>query len=378
MEQKYPIRVLHRGMSYNQGGIETYLMNYYRHINRNLVQFDFIVPKGMKIAYEDEIKSMGGNVYKEIVSIRENPLKGLMYDRNFFDNHPEISILHVNDCSAANLRLMKTAKKCNVNTRILHSHNNDYLVPLAKRQLLVERYNKKHLLEIATDLFACSKDAGKFMFENLPFQIVKNAVDTKQYIFSQEIRKKMRDKLGVLENQTIIGNVARFDYQKNHKFLLQIFAEYKKYDPSSILVLIGDGPLKKVIENQVEQLELKDSVIFLGVRNDVNKLLNAFDLFVLPSKSEGLGIVLIEAQINGLQCIASNKTPEESNILGKIEYLPLERDAEFWARCIYQIRSMENKNRVVNMKMVQQAGYDIEIESKKLQEFYLSKVKDGE
>lgn len=110
MIQNYPIRVLHRGMSNNKGGIETYLMNYYRHMNRDLVQFDFIVPQGMTIAYEDEISSMGGNIYKEIIGIKRDPIKGLTYDRHFFEKHPEISIIHINDCSAANLRLMKTAK----------------------------------------------------------------------------------------------------------------------------------------------------------------------------------------------------------------------------------------------------------------------------
>lgn len=154
MEQQYPIRVLHRGMSNNPGGIELYLMNYYRHINREMVQFDFLVSKGMTIAYEDEIKAMGGNIYKEIVGIKSNPIKGLTYDKLFFKKHPEIDILHINDCSVANLRLMKTAGACGVHTRILHSHSSDYLVPLRKRQLLIEKYNKKHLREIATDLLA--------------------------------------------------------------------------------------------------------------------------------------------------------------------------------------------------------------------------------
>lgn len=371
MKRKYPIRVLHRGMSYNPGGIEAYLMNYYRHIDKNLIQFDFIVPKGMHIAYEDEIKAMGGCIYPEIVSIKRNLIQALTYDKNFFAKHPEIQILHINDCSAANLRLMKTAKKCGIATRILHSHNNDYLVPLRKRSLLVEKYNKKHINEIATDLFACSKEAGEFMFGAQPFRIVKNAVNTKRYIFSNEIRQKYRTQLGVEKKQTVLGCVARFDYQKNHSFLLQVFSEYRKIDPSGVLVLVGDGPLRPIIEKQIYAMNLSNVVFLLGKRDDVASILNAFDLFMLPSKSEGLGMVLIEAQINGLRCITSDRTSTESNILNAVEYIPLEKDAVYWAEIAYKVVASQNKNRLVDLAVVQKAGYDIEIESKKLQDFYL-------
>lgn len=376
MTTSYPIRVLHRGMSYNKGGIETYLMNYYRHMDRRLVQFDFIVPEKMTIAYEDEIKKMGGNVYKKIVGVKHHPIRGFTYDRIFFKQHPEIAILHVNDCSAANLRLLKTAKKCGVRTRILHSHNNDYLVPLRKRQLFVEEYNKRHLTEIATDLLACSVDAGKFMFGELPFQIVKNAIEPKKYVFSEKVRQEMRKELGIKSGQTVIGCVARLDHQKNHVFLMKVFAEFKKLDPTSVLVVIGDGPLRDVIENQIRELNLEKSVMLLGMRNDVPSLLNALDIFILPSKSEGLGIVLIEAQCNGLQCVVSDKVPEEPNILGKISYLSLERTAADWANEVYRITTSGNRDRSVDMETVRKAGYDIEIESKKLQDFYLKKVEE--
>ena len=375
MSETYPIRVLHRGMSYNKGGIETYLINYYRHMDRNLVQFDFIVPVGMNIAYEDEIKALGGNIYKEIVGIKASPIRGLVYDRIFFKKHPEISILHINDCSAANLRLMKTAKKCGIATRILHSHNNDYLRPLQKRQLLIEKYNKRHLLKIATDLLACSKDAGKFMFGNLPFQVVKNAIDINRYIFCEEKRRKVRKELNIEAGQYVIGCVARFDYQKNHDRLLEMFSAYKKLNPTSILVLVGDGPLKKSIESRIHELNLEEYVILLGVRDDVPDLLSAFDLFMLPSRSEGLGIVLIEAQINGLQCLVSDNVPAESNILDKVTYLSLEEENSTWAQKVCEIKSLGDAERTVDLKVVREAGYDIEVESKKLQNFYLEKAR---
>ena len=375
MNQEYPIRVLHRGMSYNRGGIESYLINYYRHIDKELVQFDFIVPEGMVIAFEDEIKSMGGSIYKEIVGIKKNPIKGLFYDRKFFINHSEIQILHINDCSAANLRLMKTAKKCGVQTRILHSHNNDYLVPLRKRQLLVEKLNKKNLDKIATDLFACSDDAGRFMFGDRSFKVVKNAVEVEKYLYSSDKRVLYRNEWGIPDNVNILGCVARFDYQKNHDYLLEIFAKYKRIDEKAILILVGDGPLRNEIENKIKVLGLSNSVKLLGMRADVSELLNAFDLFILPSRSEGLGIVFVEAQINGLGCVTSDNVPKEVNILDKIEYLALDEKAEIWAKRIDDIINNMKRDRTIDIQRVRDAGYDIKIEAKRLQDFYLSKIR---
>ncbi len=377
MDQEYPIRVLHRGMSYNRGGIESYLINYYRHMDRELVQFDFIVPEGMVIAFEDEIKTMGGCIYKEIVGIKKNPIKGLFYDRKFFKNHSEIQILHINDCSAANLRLMKTAKKCGVQTRILHSHNNDYLVPLRKRQLFVEKLNKKNLDKIATDLFACSDDAGRFMFGDSSFKIVRNAVEVEKYLYSSDKRASYRNEWGIPDNVNVLGCVARFDYQKNHDYLLDVFAEYKRIDEKAILILIGDGPLRNEIENKINVLGLSNSVKLLGTRADVSELLNAFDLFILPSRSEGLGIVFVEAQINGLGCVTSDNVPKEVNILDKIEYLALDAGAEIWAKQIDKIKKNMKADRTIDIQRVRDAGYDIKIEAKKLQDFYLSKIRKG-
>ncbi len=375
MNQEYPIRVLHRGMSYNRGGIESYLINYYRHMDRELVQFDFIVPEGMKIAFEDEIKTMGGCIYKEIVGIKKNPIKGLFYDRKFFKSHPEIQILHINDCSAANLRLMKTAKKCGVQTRILHSHNNDYLVPLRKRQLFVEKLNKKNLDKIATDLVACSDDAGRFMFGDSSFKVVKNAVEVEKYLYSFDKRASYRNEWGIPDNVNVLGCVARFDYQKNHDYLLDVFAEYKRIDEKAILIMVGDGPLRNEIENKINVLGLSNSVKLLGMRADVSELLNAFDLFILPSRSEGLGIVFVEAQINGLGCVTSDNVPKEVNILHRIEYLALDAGAEIWAKRIDEIINNMKRDRTIDIQRVRDAGYDIKIEAKKLQDFYLSKIR---
>ena len=297
----------------------------------------------------------------------------MTYDRNFFKHHPEISILHINDCSAANLRLMKTAKKYGVQTRILHSHNSNYLKPLKKRQLLVEQWNKKHLGEIATDLFACSNDAGKFMFGNEPFTVVKNAVETEKFLFDAKKRKRCRTVLGVSDEQTVIGCVARFDVQKNHTFLIDIFSEYKKRDNTAILVLVGEGVLRTEVEEKINQLGLTDSVMMLGMRDDVPDLLNAFDIFVLPSLSEGLSLVMIEGQINGLNFVVSDQVPTETNILGKMDFVSLHESASIWAQKIAHM--VEKKNRSIDIEVVRRAGYDISIESKKLQEFYLSRVK---
>ena len=272
---------------------------------------------------------------------------------------------------------MKIAKKCGVQTRILHSHNNDYLVPLRKRQLFVEKLNKKNLDKIATDLFACSDDAGRFMFGDSSFKVVKNAVEVEKYLYSSDKRALYRNEWGIPDNVNVLGCVARFDYQKNHDYLLDVFAEYKRIDEKAILILIGDGPLRNEIENKINVLGLSNSVKLLGMRADVSELLNAFDLFILPSRSEGLGIVFVEAQINGLGCVTSDNVPKEVNILDKIEYLALDAGAEIWAQQIDKIKKNMNGDRTIDIQRVRDAGYDIKIEAKKLQDFYLSKIRKG-
>lgn len=368
-ERKYPIRVLHRGMSYNKGGIETFIMNLYRNIDKTKVQFDFLVPEGMNIAFEDEIIAMGGRIYKVICGIRNNPIKGLFYDRQFFRHHPEISVLHVHDCSAANLRLMKTARKMGIKTRILHSHNNDYLVRLNKRQLWIEKRNKRHLDKIATHLFACSKEAGEFMFDEKSFTVVRNAIEPRTFMFSQYKRERLRKELGI-DKQIVVGCVARLDYQKNHLFLLDVFAEYNRLVSNSILLLIGEGNLYQEVHNKICELGLDRNVLMLGMRDDVPDLLNCMDVFVLPSLSEGLGIVFIEAQINGLPCLASDNVPKESNILGKIEYKSLSDSTENWARSI--VKLTQGTKREVDLAEIQDKGYDMYYESKKIEDFYLN------
>nr|WP_317279567.1 glycosyltransferase [uncultured Fusobacterium sp.] len=375
-DQKYPIRVLHRGMSYNKGGIETFIMNLYRNIDREKIQFDFIVPEGMDIAFEEEIKKLGGNIYKVICGIKKNPIKALLYDWKFFKKHPEISILHIHDCSAANLRLMKTAKKMGIKIRILHSHNNDYLTPLNKRQLITEKWNKKNINKIATDLFACSDEAGKFMFEKNSYKVVKNAVNANKFLFNQDKREQLRKELGI-NNELVIGCVARFDYQKNHMFLLDVFSEYLKIETNSKLLLIGDGPLKEKINNKILKLGIEEKVILLGMRDNIDELLNCLDLFILPSLSEGLGIVFIEAQINGLKCLASDNVPQETNILGNITYKSLFDSIEDWVK---EIKKMTKalKREKVDLNIIKEKGYDICYESKKIEEFYLKKIRENE
>lgn len=227
--------------------------------------------------------------------------------------------------------------------------------------------------EIATDLFACSNDAGKFMFGNEPFTVVKNAVETEKFLFDAKKRKRCRTVLGVSDEQTVIGCVARFDVQKNHTFLIDIFSEYKKRDNTAILVLVGEGVLRTEVEEKINQLGLTDSVMMLGMRDDVPDLLNAFDIYVLPSLSEGLSLVMIEGQINGLNFVVSDQVPTETNILGKMDFVSLHESASIWAQKIAHM--VEKKNRSIDIEVVRRAGYDISIESKKLQEFYLSRVK---
>lgn len=371
VKTEYPIRVLHRGMSNNKGGIEAFIMNLYRNIDRTKVQFDFIVPENMTIAYEEEILELGGHIYKVICGMKRNPIRGLFCYQKFFREHPEISVLHVHDCSAANLRIMKIAKRMGIKNRILHSHNNDYLTKLNIRQLMVEKLNKKRLNKIATYLCACSEEAGKFMFGDCAFNVVNNAVEPENFLFDVEKRNKIRRELNI-DKDVVVGCVARFQEQKNHQFLLDVFCEYKKIVPNAKLLLIGDGELRTDICNKARNLKIEQDILMLGVRSDVSDLFNCMDVFVLPSLSEGLGIVFIEAQINGLPCLASDRVPAESNILAGIRYRALHDSPKEWAQTLFELSS--SKSREVDLRLVQEKGYDIVHESKKVQDIYLNMI----
>ena len=364
-----PIRVLHIHQRMEAGGIQALLMNMYRNINRNKVQFDFLVHYEEDQFYDDEIKRLGGRLYK--LSVRED-FNFIKYWRDldrFFKKHKEYTIVHSHMYTLGFIYLL-AAKKNGVPIRIAHSHEKsaDHDWKYFVKKIMAKLYGK-----YATDYFACSEDAGHFLFPNEDFIVLKNAINTEDFICQQSLRDEIRKNLNI-EDKFVIGHVGRFHTTKNHSFLIDIFYHLHKIEKNSILLLIGSGELEGEIRKKVKALELEDSVQFLGNRRDVNKLYQAMDIFVLPSIAEGLGIVAIEAQAANTPIICSDTVPNEINITPLVHYLSLNQKPQEWAKEI--IRVKEKNIHIADIdKRIIDFGYDISSVSKKMEEYYLKKLK---
>ena len=363
--EKKPIRVLQIIGDVVGGGVEQVILNYYRHIDRNEVQFDFILHNGALKSYVDNIESLGGKVYK-ITPYKSNPVKTVLEMYKIMKGNYQI--VHSN-MNALSVFPLFAAYLAGVPVRILHNHSTD-----TKAEPL--RTFVKHLLRpfarfFANEYWACSKLAGEWMYGKQAVAdgrvtIINNAIDLKQFAFDEAKRNKLRKELG-LQDCFVIGHVGRFMKQKNHDFLVDIFAEVVKKQDNAKLLLIGDGPLREQIENKVKTLGLDEKVIFTGVRSDVADLYNAMDVFVLPSFYEGLPVVGVEVQANGLPFLCSSNVTKEILISDRIGLVELEKGAKAWAGIIL---AFSEKQRIVASNDISQSGFDIEVEAKKLGERY--------
>lgn len=366
-------RVLQVVTHMNRGGLETMLMNYYRSIDREQVQFDFLTHRPYEGDYGDEIKRMGGKLYHLPVL---NPFSGSYKKtlRRFFLEHPEYQIVHVHqDCLSG--VILKVAKECGIKVRIAHSHNanqdRDIKYP-------IKLFYKRSIAQFATALMACSEDAGNWMFHGADFRVLNNAIDTRQYIYDPAKRDAMRRQLGIDKDELVVGHVGSFTPQKNHLFLIDIFHQVKRLMPRSRLLLVGNdvGDVANRVKEKVKTLGFEDSVIFTGIRSDVPDLLQAMDVFVFPSVYEGLGIVAVEAQTSGLPCLISDKVPIECKMTDLVQQIPLADGAEVWAKTA--IAAAKETVREDTSAQIKAAGFDIAENAKWLQNFYLAQSILGE
>lgn len=355
------IRILHIVTYMGRGGLETLLMNCFRHIDREQVQFDFLVHRDFRADYDDEIEALGGKIYR---LPRLNPISPEYYQAldTFFRAHSEYKIVHCHlDCMSAIPLFI--AKKHGVPVRIAHSHNanqdRDWKYPL-------KLFFKHFIPHTATHFFACSRDAGSWMFPGQNVIILNNGIDAELFRFDSAVRAQMRDQLS-LADALVIGHTGRFAPQKNHTFLIDIFREIKKRRPDSTLLLIGTGELEDSIRHKVDSLGLSESIKFLGSKPDVYRYLQAMDVFVMPSLYEGLSLASVEAQASGLPCFFSDTVSAECQMSDKVSFLPLSSPAEHWAEYIL---SVDISSRSSGHGDVRQAGFDIQSTTDKLIYFY--------
>lgn len=357
-----PIRVLQIVTTMNRGGLETMLMNYYRHINRDKVQFDFLVHRQEEGDYEQEILSLGGRIFR--VSAL-NPFSPAYYNQlNKFFSENKYSIVHCHlDCMSA--VPLYIAKKYGVKNRFAHAHNKsqdkDFKYPI---KLILKRF----IPFVSTELFACGKEAGEWMFDGKAFTVINNAIDAEKYVFNDSIREIKRQEFN-LNNSFTVCHVGRFNPQKNHSFLIDVFAELLKLDPFARLLLIGVGDDMADIQNKVKELSIDKSVAFLGVRSDIPELLMAADAFVFPSLYEGLGIVGIEAQASGLPCFFSECVPFECKVTDDVKFISLEKSPSYWAEQIFKSKGYK---RTDNYRQIIDSGYDIISNVEIIEKLYLS------
>lgn len=356
------IRVLQVVTHMERGGLETMLMNYYRHMDRQKVQFDFLTHRQARGAYDDEIESLGGIIYRlpRLVPWSRSYLAAL---DAFFTEHLAYQIVHVHqDCLSS--VILKAAAKHQVPVRIAHSHNANQDKNL---KYPIKLWYKRSIPRYATDLFACGKNAGDWMFGGAPYQIINNAIDAAAYTCDAAKRAAVRRSLGFTD-ELVVGHVGRFNPQKNHPFLLEIFSELLKKEPNAVLLLVGGGEDKAKIQARAKEMGIDEQVRFLGVRSDVADLMQAMDVFVFPSLYEGLPVTMVEAQASGLPCIISDKVPEECIITeGLVDVMPLSASADAWAEKVLEKRKCP---RTDHSKEVAAHGFDIKAEALKLQEFY--------
>lgn len=363
------IRVLQIGMHDKIGGIETFLMNYYRNINKKGIQFDFVTMFD-SICFEEEIKQLGGRVYK-VTNVKKNPLKYYSQLKKIMEEN-KYRIVHINMLSLANIIPIIVAKRAKVENIIIHSHNTS--TPHGIIRKLLDKFNKKIAVNNATELFACSELAGKWMFEKeKDFIVINNAIDLNNYKFNPSIRDKIRQELKI-ENKFVVGHIGRFSEQKNHKFLIEIFREVSKKEPNAILLLIGDGELKEEIKNLVNKYELNEKVIFIDSVSNANEYYQAMDIFVLPSLFEGLPVVGIEAQASGTNCIFSDTITKELELTNFVKFISIDDDSKGkWVEEIIKNKN-RGKNEVCNTKLSQ--NYNIAREAKRMMSIYKSLIKE--
>lgn len=359
-----PMRVLQIMPAMDAGGMETFVMNVYRAIDREKVQFDFLYHYNKPCFYDAEISALGGRITRLTVRQDNNLPKYLRDLRIFFSAHPEYTVIH-GHYSGFGMFYNAAARRCGVPVRAGHSHNTAYEHNLVGQ---LDRIMSSQFDRALTHRFACSQKAGEMLYRH-PFTVLPNGILTDDFARQDaSARRALRAEWGTAEGDVLFGHVGRFCAQKNHAGLLRIFAEICRAVPRARLVLIGTGDLLEQVQHQARELQLADRIVFAGVRRDMPAAYRAMDAFLLPSLFEGLPVVLVEAQASGLPCFAADTVDRGVAFTPNLRYLPL-NDPAAWGRAAAKADLRRNGSA---QKQAQAAGFDVRTSARILQEFYLA------
>lgn len=364
------IRVLHLVSSLSVGsGLMSVIMNYYRHIDRSSYQFGFVYFRNVVgDTYEEEIMQLGGEIYQIGIPTLSASYKRTLNE--FFSSlNNRYSILHVHELYL--LFMFNTpARKHGIKGIVGHAHTtkfSDNLIPSIRNRIMCLGIKHKCDYKIACSNAAAQTYFGKGIVHKNDFQVLFNAIELQRYKYDICKRNKYRKELGLEDGCFLIGNVGRLNPQKNQLFLLDCFNSCLNMNSNCRLVIVGSGPLKNEIISKIKTLGIEQKVILLDKRNDLQDLYNAFDVFCLPSLFEGLGIVLIEAQANGLPCIVSSVVPDEAHVLPNYNELSLGESTDCWGECIIKANNMRMEEPI---KLLEEAGYEISKASQSLENIY--------
>lgn len=357
------------------GGVEQVVYNYCSRIDKERFEIDFIIDEDSLFIPQEELEDAGINVvivppYQKVLSYQKALIK------LFKEKQYDIVHSHENTLSVFPLR---AAKKAGIKVRIAHSHSTTN--KKEKKKNLLKMVLRPFAKMYATHYFACTEHAGRWLFGDKEFDngnvyVMNNAIDIEKFKYSEETKKEKRRELEINDEALVIGHCGRFVEQKNHRFIIDIFNEIHKQRDDAVLLLLGQGPLQDEIKEKVKQLGLEESVKFLGRREDINEMYSTMDVFVFPSLYEGLGMVLVEAQIAGCYCVASTEVPEIARISDKVEFVDLELSSEMWSEIV--LNSLRNCiSRNADEEILNDKGYNIKAEVNRLEKKYIELDKLG-
>lgn len=366
------IKILHLVPGLDAGGISVLLLNYYKNMNRENIQFDFAIFYDSIGMTGREFKKMGSKIYH--LPPKSKDFKGYCKKLYQIIKENDYDIIHAHQNYMSFIPL-KIAKKAGVKVRISHSHTTAAESGLIKKVFSVIGKSMNKLY--ATDYFACGLKAGEFLYgrktlKSNKFFLLNNAIDISKYVYDSKIREEVRNELNLKENY-IIGTIGRLSSEKNQKFAIDIFKEVYKINNKSRFLIIGNGPLEEELKKYVAEQMLNDAVIFLGRRDDVNRLLQGMDLFILPSLYEGLPVTGVEAIASSIPCLFSTGVTKELKLRKNIDYISI-NCSEKWIKAIEKYRDYKRKENSKDIMI--KNGYDIKTNAKILEEKYISLIKE--
>jgi len=353
----------------DRGGAETIIMNYYRNIDRSKVQFDFVVHRSKKGAYDDEIRQLGGKIY---VFPAVKPENFKIYKKQiseFLDAHPEYTIIH-SHAQELSYYFYKIAHKKGVPHIITHSHNASMLWDLKAPLRLLWR---KLMFKYINTYFTCGIEAGQHYFGKERAKqaiLMHNAIDVNRFKFNSNSRKKIRQEFGINDDEFVIGHIGRFTPQKNHPFLLEVFKVFTERNSHARLILVGEEDSQKSVRKKAKELGLVNRIIFAGLRTDIPDILSAFDCILMPSLFEGVSVAMIEEQASGCPLITSTNVPKEVSLLPSTEFISLKAGITVWVEAMEKYLNAERTAAATDI--ITKAGYDIQSNALWLQDYYLS------